>query len=620
MNKRKDNTLCGIIGYVGNRSAASVLIKGLKTLEYRGYDSFGLALTDETGIIDTKTSVGAIGEARVEMTTSANIGMGHTRWATHGGVTEENAHPQSCSCHSDSINIAVVHNGILTNYLELKKQLLEKGHHFSSETDTECIPHMIQAELDDDERIDFIEALKRTVAKLKGSFAFVVMYGKEPNKLYFAKNKSPLVVGLNDDENFVSSAEVGFLAYTRRYIALRDMTFGYITKDDVVLYRVENEEPIEYDVKTSKWNIEAAKKGGYPHFMLKELHEQPDTIQNTLEYSSGEELEKLLKMVDEAKEIFIVGSGTSYHSCYSGEILMVQIANLKTRSIHPGYLEQLPIDSNTLVIAVSQSGETADVISALNYVKSKGAKVASLVNNVGTQIPRMSSVTLYTQAGPEIGVAATKTFTCQVAALTKIALEYARYTEYVTNEEYEDIKKELNEIPTVVKNILRRNEFKCKQIGERIRYMPSAYFLGSPTTLPIALEGALKIKEIAYIHAEAYSAAESKHGPIALIDEGFPVFFCIPSDMTKEHILGNIQEMKARGAHVIGVNPSLDDFRVIVDESIEYPALTYEFLHFIPQAVILQVISYYAAAGKIVKGTPINPDKPRNLAKSVTVQ
>lgn len=611
--------MCGIIGYVGEQSAGSILIKGLKTLEYRGYDSFGVALLNGNKIIDIKTAVGAIGEASIDLRAEATLGIGHTRWATHGGVTEENAHPHNCSCGSDNAHVAVVHNGILTNYIELREELKEKGHTFYSETDTECIPHMIEAEYQDDPQQGYIEAIRKTVLKLKGSFAFVAINNEEPDKLYFAKNKSPLVLGIGENENFISSGEVGFLEYTRQLVPLNDMTFGVMYKNEITLFDVETGESIDFEIRVSKWSMESAKKGGYPHFMLKELHEQPKAILNTIEHTTGEAIQKIVSMIMEAKEIYFVASGTSLHSCMSAEMLMLQIAKQKTRAIMPDYLEMQPLDSNSLIIAVSQSGETADVISALDYAKKNGAKIASIVNNMGTQIPRMSDETLYTQAGPEIGVAATKTFTCQVAALTKLALEFALKKEAITKNEYEEMYDELIKIPDVIKEILRRSEYKCKEIGKKIRYVPSVYFLGSATTIPVALEGALKLKEISYIHAEGYNAAESKHGPIALIEKDFPVFFCISDDHTAEHLVGSIQEMKARGATVIGIHPSIEKMNKILDESIEYTPFKYSYLDVIPQAVILQTIAYYTAAGKRVNGKIINPDKPKNLAKSVTV-
>lgn len=611
--------MCGIIGYVGEKSAGSILIKGLKTLEYRGYDSFGVALLSNDNLIDIQTSVGAIGDANIELETNATLGIGHTRWATHGGVTEANAHPHSCSCNSESARVAVAHNGILTNYLELREELKQKGHTFYSETDTECIPHMIEAEYEDNQEQGYLEAIRKTVLKLKGSFAFVAINHEDPNVLYFAKNKSPLVLGLGENENFISSGEVGFLEFTRQLVPLNDMTFGVMYKNDVTLYDVETGEPIEYEIRISNWSIESAKKGGYPHFMLKELHEQPIAISNTIEHTAGENIKNIVSMIIEAKEIYFVASGTSLHSCMSAEMLMLQVAKQKTRAMMPDNLEMQPLDSNSLIIAVSQSGETADVISALDYAKKEGAKIASIVNNMGTQIPRMSDETLYTQAGPEIGVAATKTFTCQVAALTKMILEFALRKETINKSEYESIYEELVRIPEVLKEILRRYEYKCKEIGKKIRYVPSAYFLGSATTISVALEGALKLKEISYIHAEGYNAAESKHGPIALIEKEFPVFFILSDDHTTEHLIGNIQEMKARGATVIGIHPSIEKMKKILDESIEFTPFKYSYLDIIPQAVILQTIAYYTAAGKRVKGQIINPDKPKNLAKSVTV-
>ncbi|MFW9930211.1 MAG: glutamine--fructose-6-phosphate transaminase (isomerizing) [Candidatus Thorarchaeota archaeon] len=610
--------MCGIIGIVSsnNKDAFPKLFSGLKRLEYRGYDSYGFALVNGKKL-DIQTSIGQISQAEIDIKSNAKSGLAHTRWATHGGVTELNAHPQtSCNQH-----IAVVHNGILTNYLQIRDRLKSLGHYFKSETDTETIPHLIE-EYMKVQKISLIEATIAAVRELgsEGSYAFAAISQDEPDAIVFAKNRSPLLVGLGESENFVGSAEVAFLEYTKKYIALDDMTIGKITPTSIELYALDGSLlNLDGKINISKFNIEEAAKGGFKHYMLKEIHEQGFALKNTLQYMDQNVIANITNEILVAPEIFLVAAGTSSHSCMVGEYLFESLAKLRTRALLPSMFESKTIIPGSLVIAVSQSGETADTITALDYARNNGAVIVSIVNNVGTQIPRMSNYCLYTHAGPEIGVAATKTFTTQVLALTRLAIEVANKKGVLSQKDYEEHLAELYELPEIVSTVIKRTEYNTKQVGGLIRYQKSAYFLGSSTTLPVALEGALKLKEIAYVHAEGYNAAESKHGPIALIEKDFPVIFITPYDNTKHHLLGNIKEMAARGATTIAILEEDEHIERESDIVIKIPKLRHTEMMFIPSAVVTQLIAYYAAAGKIVDGKEINPDKPKNLAKSVTV-
>ncbi|MHA1166975.1 MAG: glutamine--fructose-6-phosphate transaminase (isomerizing), partial [Candidatus Hodarchaeales archaeon] len=582
--------MCGIIGYSGYRNAIEVLSSGLKKLEYRGYDSYGFALTKNESELKILTAVGQIGSAEINIDnelSSSYLGLGHTRWATHGGVTEANAHP-----HMDCKNkIAVVHNGIISNYQEIKEDLIAKGHLFKSETDTEIVPHLIEEYMN--KGYDFIEATRQAVLEIEGEFALAAIFVEDEKRIVFAKNKSPLLVGIGENEKFVGSAEIAFLSYTKKMIPLEDMTFGTVTDKEIAIFDLATGKPVEFEVMVSEWSIDQAKKGGYPHFMLKEIHEQPRVLKQTLRYIDSEEITNLVDMIIRASNLYITAAGTSGHAGQVGEILFEKIAGVRSRTLLPSELEQKRIDEGDLCLAVSQSGETADTIAVIEYFKNNGGKVISIVNNIGTQIPRMSDYTLYTKAGPEIGVAATKTFSCQVIAFTKLAIEIARRKKNISEEKYYSLTTELEKIPDYVQEVITRNEYRCKKIAKEIMYSPSAYFLGTATSLPVAREGALKLKEISYIHAEAYNAAESKHGPIALINPEFPVFFIAGNDFTNIHLQGNIREMKARGAKCILINDGDKRLASVADHVFKLPKLRNSEMYYLPSAIITQMIAYY---------------------------
>ncbi|MHA2298723.1 MAG: glutamine--fructose-6-phosphate transaminase (isomerizing) [Candidatus Hodarchaeales archaeon] len=609
--------MCGIIGYSGYRNAIEVLSSGLKKLEYRGYDSYGFALARKQEKLKILTAVGQIGTAEFNLDidlNSSSHGLGHTRWATHGGVTEANAHPHR-DCEE---RIAVVHNGIISNYQEIKEKLIAKGHLFTSQTDTEIIPHLIEDYKNNGH--SFLEATRLAILELEGEYAMAAISADKPGQIVFAKNKSPLLVGIGENENYVGSAEIAFLDYTRKMIPLEDMTFGVVNENEVTIYDVATGEPVEFEVVVSEWTVDQAKKGGYPHFMLKEIHEQPQVLRKTLEFLDGEEVNNLIDQVKNARNIYITAAGTSCHAAMVGEMLIEKLARVKSRTLLPSELEQKIIEPGDLCLAISQSGETADTIAVIEHARKYSSSVVSIVNNVGTQIPRLSDHTLYTKAGPEIGVAATKTFACQVIAFTRLAIDLARELERITEEEYASLDGELKRLPDLVQEVITKNEYKCKKLAKKIMYEKSAYFLGTATSLAVAREGALKLKEISYIHAEAYNAAESKHGPIALVSEKFPVIFVAGNDKTNKHLLGNIREMNARGAYCILIHDGDTRLEKVADYEFRLPKIQNAELYPVMAATILQMVAYYASAGKIMDGEAIDPDKPRNLAKSVTVR
>ncbi|MFW9994474.1 MAG: glutamine--fructose-6-phosphate transaminase (isomerizing) [Candidatus Odinarchaeota archaeon] len=609
--------MCGIIGYSGYRNAIEVLSSGLKKLEYRGYDSYGFALSQNKTKLKILTAVGQIGAAEFNLDTklsNSSHGLGHTRWATHGGVTEANAHPHR-DCEE---RIAVVHNGIISNYQEIKVKLIDQGHEFRSETDTEIIPHLIENYQKNGH--SFLEAARLAVLELEGEYAIAVISSDNPGQIIFAKNKSPLLVGVGEHEKFVGSAEIAFLKYTRKMIPLDDMTFGMVNGEDVAIYDLATGEPVEFEVVVSEWTIDQAKKGGYPHFMLKEIHEQPQVLRKTLDFLDSREIKHLVEKIKNAGSIYITAAGTSGHAAQVGEMLFEKLARRKSRALLPSELEHKLVKPGDLCLAVSQSGETADTIGAIEYVRANGGSVVSIVNNVGTQIPRLSDYTLYTRAGPEIGVAATKTFSCQVVAFSRLAIELAKELKTISEEKYSSFGNEMDRLPDLVREVITKNEYRCKNLAKKIRYAQSAYFLGTATSLPVAREGALKLKEISYIHAEAYNAAESKHGPIALVHEEFPVIFVAGNDGTNTHLLGNIREMNARGASCILVHDGDERLEKVADYTFRLPKLQNNELYHVLTSIILQMIAYYASVGKIIGGEEINPDKPRNLAKSVTVR
>ncbi len=592
--------MCGIVGYTGKSEAISVLLGGLERLEYRGYDSAGIALI-ENGKVVVEKKVGKIRELVRKlwgMPLKGTTGIGHTRWATHGEPSEENAHP-----HTDEKGeFAVVHNGIIENYIELRRELESKGISLRSDTDTEVIAHLVALNY----KGDLLEAVLKTVKKLKGAFAFAVITKHEPGRIVGVKEGSPLVVGIGEGENFLASDIPAILPYTRKVIPLSDGEVVDVTPEGINIYDFEGN-PLTKDFMLVQWDIVSAEKGGFKHFMLKEIFEQPRSISDTISGFISQESEIFINLKD-YRRIIIIACGTSYHAGLVGKIWIEKYAGVPVEVAYASEFRSgnYPVNENDLVIAISQSGETADTKFAIKDVKEKGASVLSIVNVLGSSIARESDFTLYTHAGPEIGVAATKTFTAQLVALYMLAV-YGL-------EEKEKLYERLINIRPKVENILEKAE-EIEDVA--LKYVESKNFLylGRYLSYPIALEGALKLKEISYIHAEGYPAGEMKHGPIALIDSKMPVVFVAPKDRVYDKILANVEEVLARKGIVISVGTEGD--KVLKEKSRDFigvPEIE-EDLTPILTTVPLQLIAYY-----IANKLGLDVDQPRNLAKTVTVE
>ncbi|MCH8329507.1 MAG: glutamine--fructose-6-phosphate transaminase (isomerizing) [Nanoarchaeota archaeon] len=609
--------MCGIIGYIGNSKAAPILIEGLKRLEYRGYDSAGISTIDKNNIIIEK-DIGKIEEIQRKINfekIEGTVGISHCRWATHGSVTKENAHPHT-DCKG---NISIVHNGIIENFSELKEQLIKKGHKFKSSTDTEVIVHLIE----DNYNGDIEEATRKALKQIEGSYALGVICAKEPDKLIAARNESPLIIGLGKDENFIASDVPAILKYTKKVIYLENNEMAILTKNNCLIKNIDGNK-IEKKVVEIDWDSELAEKSGYKHFMLKEIHEQPRAITETLNgriQNGNINIKEELNLSDEdlqkISRITIVACGTSWHAALLGEFMLEELAKIPVEVEYASeFRYRNPIiDENTLVIAISQSGETADTLAAIREAKKKNAKVLSIVNAKGSSIARESDSVLYTYAGPEIGVASTKTFTTQLIVLYLFTLFMSRLKNSLSKEKIKDLLSKLRKLPLQMEALLNDNK-EIKNIADIFKDKHNSLFLGRGVNFPIALEGALKLKEVSYLHAEGYPAAEMKHGPIALIDKNMPVVFIATKDVyTYKKILGNIQEVKARNGIAIAIATEGDkEVKKIADYTIFIPKTLY-ILSSILAAIPLQLLAYYVATER-----GLDPDKPRNLSKSVTVE
>ncbi len=602
--------MCGIIGYIGDGRASQIIVKGLKRLEYRGYDSAGI-VTEDGGRLYIKKGAGRIDELAEKLgflEMPGKRGIGHTRWATHGVPNDINAHPQR-DCTG---RIALVHNGIIENHRELREELLKRGHRFNSDTDTEVIAHLIEEELKSGGT--FEEAMRRALLRLKGSFALGIIYTGEPDRLYFVRNESPLVLGIGEGENFGASDVPAFLEYTNRVVFLDDREYAVVGKDFWVVKNLDSGEIVEKPVQEIEWSLEMAEKAGYPHFMLKEIYEQPRAIRDALHGNAGI-IRSIAEEVAKYEKIFIIAMGTSYHAGLVAKYLFQRLARkvpiVEDASEFRYEFEDL-VDEDTLVIAITQSGETADTLAAMKLAKRKGAKVLAIVNVVGSMATRIADLTLYTHAGPEIGVAATKTYTTQLTVLTMLAIELARVLGTVGEEYLERLERELNAVPELVEDVLKHDE-SLRELAEGLKEKRDFFYIGRGISVPTALEGALKLKEISYIHAEGLSAGELKHGPLALLEDGVPVVAIAPGGKTFDKMVGNIEESRARGAYIISIGDR-DELERISDVFIKMPEMD-ELLTPIVYVVPLQILAYHLA---VLRGN--DPDKPRNLAKSVTVE
>jgi glucosamine--fructose-6-phosphate aminotransferase (isomerizing) len=609
--------MCGIVGYIGEKKAAPILVEGLRKLEYRGYDSAGIA-TVEKGKILLKKSVGKIDEIDKKIglaDTEGNLGICHCRWATHGGVTQKNAHPH---CNKEN-SLSIVHNGIIENYADLKKELIGKGYEFCSETDTEVVVHLIDSFYKDDLKDAVISALNQ----IEGSYALGIISSKNPDMLIAARNESPLVIGVGNSENFIASDVTAILKHTKKVIFLDNKEIALLTKNSVSAYDL-NGKKIEKKTTEITWNAEQAEKSGFEHFMLKEIFEQPQIISETVEERIGDETIEIGKEIGlteseikEIRRIIIVACGTSWHAGIIGEFMLEELAKIPVEVEYASefrYRDPI-IDKNTIVVAISQSGETADTLAAVREAKKKNAKIISIVNVVGSSIARESDVVLYTKAGPEIGVASTKAFTSQLIVLYLLTVYFGHIRGFIDKQQVKNRIRDLRKLPLQIDSILDDKEY-IKLHAKQFYQKTNALYLGRGINYPIALEGALKLKEVSYIHAEGYPAAEMKHGPIALIDKEMPVVVIATQDnRTYKKVLSNIQEVKARGGIVIAIATKGDkEIRKYVDHTLYAPKNSY-ILTPVLAVVPLQMFAYYIAVMR-----NLDPDKPKNLAKSVTVE
>src|ERR1700709_501404 len=611
--------MCGIVGYIGFRDAYPIIIKGLHRLEYRGYDSAGVSLFDkELKVYKKAGKVSDLENFAKGVDLKGTIGMGHTRWATHGFPSGRNSHPPS----SGNRKLTIIHNGIIENYAVIKEALLAKGHVFLSDTDTEVLIHLVE-DIQQETGLDLCEAVRVTLNKVIGAYAIVIMSSEEPDQLIAARKGSPLVIGVGEAEYFLASDAPHIVEYTKIVIYLNDNEIAYIRRDDLLIKNIDNTVQTPY-IHELDLKLEMLEKGGYDHFMLKEIYEQPRSIrdcmrgriypeQGKVQLGGIKEYTEKLKNVD---RIIIIACGTSWHAGLVGEYLIEEYARVPVEVEYASeFRYRNPIiTEKDLVIAISQSGETADTMAAIELAKEKGATIFGICNVVGASIPRATHPGVYTHAGPEIGVASTKAFTAQVSVLTLIAFYIAQQRGTITQSKLIEYLTELDQVPELVERALLSNDH-VKEIAERFKDSTNCLFLGRGSSFPVALEGALKLKEISYIHAEGYPAAEMKHGPIALIDAEMPVIFIATKNSSYEKVVSNIQEVKARGGKIIAIISEGDvDVRDMADYVIEIPQTNEAFVPLIV-TIPLQLLAYHIA---VMRGC--NVDQPRNLAKSVTVE
>ena len=614
--------MCGIVAYIGKEQAFPIILKGLKRLEYRGYDSAGIALInqDQLNVFKKAGKVSNLEEFMLHQDHSGNSGIGHTRWATHGAPNDTNAHPHV----SMDGSIALIHNGIIENYNALKQELMRQGYLFKSETDTEVLVHLVDF-ISKKENVWFGEALRLALLNVVGAYAIVAISKNFPGQMVAARKSSPLVVGIGANGDFyLASDATPIVEYTKRVVYLEDEEIAVIKLgEELKIYNISDKEKTPY-IQQLELELEALEKGGYDHFMLKEIHEQPrsihDCFRGRLNSSEGwvslgglKEYEQ--KMI-QAKRLVIVACGTSWHAGLVGEYLIEELARINVEVEYASeFRYRNPIISEEdVVIAISQSGETADTLAALELAKSKGATILGICNVVGSSISRITDAGSYTHAGPEIGVASTKAFTAQVTILSLLALSLAHKKGTISESEFRILIAELEAIPEKVQRVLENNAH-IEKIALEFKDVTNALYLGRGSLFPVALEGALKLKEISYIHAEGYPAAEMKHGPIALIDENMPIFVIATQGNSYEKVVSNIQEVKARKGKIIAIVTEGDEhLKEIADYHIEIPK-SHEFFVPILATIPFQLISYHIA---VMRGC--NVDQPRNLAKSVTVE
>jgi len=607
--------MCGIFGCaLKDGKAAPLIHAALKRLEYRGYDSVGEA-TLFNGTMYIKKDQGKIDEVHRELNLDdmeGNIGIGHTRWATHGAPYKVNAHP-----HTDCENkIAVVHNGIVENFLEIRRELEASGHEFKSKTDTEVIPHLIEENMK--KGMILIEAVREALKAIKGSYAIAVLSIFEPDTMVCARNESPLIIGVSEKGTYCASDIPAFLPLTNRAVILENGEIAIIKSDKYEIWKIEDWRSIKREPELIKWTAEMAEKQGYPHFMIKEIYEQPRCLRDTLRLQDLY-LDLMATFLDRAGEVFLVAAGTSYHACLAASYMFSDLAFLATHPvISSEFIEQegMAVNINSTILAVSQSGETTDTLAAVDYARNRAATILGLTNVVGSSLTRVSRVYIVQQSGPEIGVAATKTFTSQMSVLAQLALRVAKIRGKIGHRQIEELEEKIRQMPDIVEKTIKKNDSVAREVAKEFKGKQVFFFLGRGISSATAQEARLKLMEIAYVPSIAYPAGESKHGPISLIEPGFPVVFICPKDETRKTIIGNIMEMKARGAIIISVIEEGDEeIKSLSDKYFEVAGNLPEILTPIAFITPLQLLAYYMA---VEKG--LNPDKPRNLAKSVTVK
>ena len=608
--------MCGIVGYLGTKNASEVIVDGLSKLEYRGYDSAGVAVCNEgeLEIRKFKGRLAVLAEDIEKNEMKGHLGIGHTRWATHGEPSDVNSHPH----FNMDKTIAVVHNGIIENYMELKEELKEDGVEFRSETDTEVIAHLVDKYYEG----NLLDAVYKTVARLRGAYALGVICKDNEDELVAVRKDSPLIAGVGEGENFIASDIPALLKYTRKVYFLENGEVVHIKGDELKIYDAERN-PVEKEIYDVKWDIEAASKGGYDCFMLKEINEQPEGVKNTLERRIDENGNIVLDGIHLTKEdldninrIYIVACGTAYHAGLLGKNALekyLKVPVITDIASEFRYSDNF-VDEHSLVILVSQSGETADTLAVLRDSKAKGAKILAVTNVVGSSISREADEVFYTWAGPEIAVASTKAYTTQITSLYMIALNFALEKGTITREEYLETIEKMKELPEKIQSVLD-NQDKIKETAERIVSKEHVFFLGRGVDYSLAMEGSLKLKEVSYIHSEAFAAGELKHGTIALIEEGTPVISIATQENLFEKMVSNMQEVKARGAFVASIAQEHNRSVEKVSDEVIYIPNCDDMLVPIVAVVPMQLLAYYVST---MKGLDV--DKPRNLAKSVTVE
>ncbi|MEM2889933.1 MAG: glutamine--fructose-6-phosphate transaminase (isomerizing) [Candidatus Hadarchaeum sp.] len=600
--------MCGIVGYIGSRPAAPILLEALRRLEYRGYDSAGMVTVFKKLFVKKDRGKIADIDQRLKLTEMpGQLGLGHTRWATHGEPSRVNAHP-----HLDnSGKIAVVHNGIIENYSEIKKFLQRNGYRFVSKTDTEVIPNLISYFVGRGH--DLEESVRRAAKRLKGSFALAIVSVDEPDRIIAVRQDSPLIIGLGSGEVFLASDIPAMLQHTNRVVVLENGEMAVLTPDRVVIKKFSSGFEVRRKPMLVKWTAEMAEKGGYPHFTLKEIFQQPDAVQETLRAPS-DELKKLARFLLSAKRVYFVACGTSFHAALVAKYALAKLAEFPVEVVISSEFGEVGrIDDETAVLAITQSGETADTLKAVEAAKAAGAKVACLTNVVGSSITRMSDLVCYTYAGPEVSVVATKTFAAQVAYLLRLAIQLAEVRRR-SRLSCRLLAAGLKVLPEQMRRVLTETNSQVKQLANRLAKAENIYLIGRGIGYPLVLEGALKIKEITYIHSEGMPAGELKHGTLALIEEETPVIAVVPPGEMRVKMVSNVEEVKARGASVIAIADNGQDLREHVDELISIPH-TEEFFSPLLFIIPLQLLAYYIT---VERGQ--DPDRPRSLAKSVTVE